>query len=95
MPPAPDPRHLQGLLGTAAKRLAAAPLGRRVLEDVRAARSPKELRRILASVDLGLEPPAREMVEDAAGNPAQWEAIHATLLRAAELSQAERFQSGA
>jgi len=90
-----DPRHLQGLLGTAGKRLAYQPQGREAVARVRAAHSPRELRALLEGYDLGLDPPARDAIIGAAGDASRWEEVHATLVRAAEQSLAERFDSGA
>jgi hypothetical protein len=90
-----DPRHIMGLLGTAGKSLARAPGAHEVVARVREARSPAELARVLAPFDLGLDGPARRVVERELARPARWEAMRAALGRSAELALAERFQSGA
>lgn len=96
MPPAVDPRHLMGLLGTAGKSLARAPQARDVIARVRDAGSPGELARVLSPLDLGLEPPARAVVVDAlARRTDDWASMHAALVRSAEQALEERFHSGA
>jgi hypothetical protein len=88
-----EPRHLQGLLGSAGKSLAAMPDGRRIVERLRAADSKEDLLFILRSADLGVEPPARDVIQDAATR--DWEDVKATLLMSAELQIHERYSSNA
>ncbi|MEA3198748.1 MAG: hypothetical protein QOE90_176 [Thermoplasmata archaeon] len=95
MPPVIDPRHLVGLLGSAGKSLARVPEAERVGERLRDARSPAELARLLAPLDLGLAPPARRVVEQGLAQGPHWEERRAALLHSFDLAHAERFESGA
>jgi hypothetical protein len=91
--PEVEPRHLQGLLGTAGKSLAAMPDGKRIVERLRDADSRDDLLFILRSADLGVDPPAREVIQDEARR--SWQGVKATLLQSAELQLHERYDSNA
>lgn len=86
-----DEKHLQALLATTGKHIAQLPGARRVVARMRVADSPQDLSFLLQSVDMGIEEPARRMVLEAARDEAQWEQVHAMLVRSAELHLTERF----
>lgn len=93
--PAPDPSTLPGLLGSAGKTLAHLPGARGVVERLKSADSPQALAGVLQSVDLGLDEPARALIQRAALDPQRWRDVHSTLVRSAELQLHERFSSSA
>jgi hypothetical protein len=86
-------RHLTGLLGTAGKAIATMPEGKRVVQQLKQARSRDELLFLLRSVDLSLADPARDVVTRAATT--DWEDVRAAILRSAQLQLHERFDSSA
>lgn len=86
-----DAKHLQALLAATGKHIAELPGARRVIARMRVADSPEDLSFLLQSVDMGIEEPARRMVLEAARDEAQWEEVHATLVRSAEQHLTDRF----
>lgn len=88
-----EPRHLQGLLGTAGKSMAAMPDGKRIIERLREADSRDDFLFVLRSADLGVDAPAREVIQDEAWR--RWQDVKATLLQSAELQLQERYDSNA
>lgn len=88
-----DERHLPGLLGSAGKSIAAMPDGAKMVEHLRLANSRDELLFILRSANLGVEAPARAVIQQAA--QANWQEVKNTLLMSAELQVHERYHSSA
>lgn len=86
-----DGKHLQGLLGTAGKAIAAMPEAKRVVETLRKAHSREDLLFVLRSADLSLADPARKVITDAARE--DWEGLRAALLRSAEQQLIERYHA--
>lgn len=90
-----DPKHLPALLGSAGKTIAALPGAQRLVARMREASSPEDLRDFLQSVDLGLDEPARHVVQQAASDRETWREAHAALVRSAEQHLHERFSPSA
>ena len=88
----PDEAHLNALLGSAGKRIASQPGAKDLVERIRTADSSEDLASFLRSVDLGLEPPARDAIVDAAEST-RWREVHATLVRSAEQQLIDRFSA--
>lgn len=95
MSDAVDVKHLPALLGSAGKSIAGMPEGRKVIEQLRRARTKEDVLFVLRSVDLGFADPAREMVTRAAQDDAQWRDVKALLLRSAEHQLHERYSANA
>lgn len=93
MPDKVDPKHVPALLASAGKTIAALPGAHTLVTRVREVRSPEALRDLLQSIDLGMDEPARQAVQEVAGDEEQWRDAHATLLRSAEQHLIERFSS--
>ena len=90
-----DGKHLTGILGSVGKAIAAMPEGRRVIQQMREADSREDLLFLLRSAELGVAPPAQQLVLEAANDERQWEDVRSMLLRSAELQLTERFSSNA
>lgn len=90
-----DESHLPGLLGSAGKRIAFMPGAKGVVEQMRRADSRESFARLLHTLDLGVEPPARATIERAANDAEKWREVHATLVRAAEQALIDRFHPSA
>lgn len=84
-------RHLNALLGTAGKTIAALPGAKRVVAQMKLADTPRDFAYFLQSVDLGVDEPARRTIWEAATDEQRWREVHATLLRSAEQQLTERF----
>lgn len=88
-----DEKHLNGLLGTAGKAIAAMPEGPRVVESLKKARSREDVLFVLQSADLSLADPARKVITDAARE--DWRDLQARLLKSAEMQLIERYHANA
>ncbi|HVM44353.1 MAG TPA: hypothetical protein VM582_00355, partial [Candidatus Thermoplasmatota archaeon] len=86
-----DERHLNALLGTAGKSIAALPGAKRVVARMKLAASPEDFAYLLQSVDLGLDEAARRAIWEAATDKERWRGTHAALVRSAEQQLIERF----
>jgi hypothetical protein len=88
-----DARHLPALLGSAGKAIAAMPEGKRVVQQLKEARSKEDFLFLLRSADLGLADPARDLITSEAGE--RWKDVRAQLVRSAELQLHERYSANA
>lgn len=86
-----DPAHLQALLASAGKHIAALPGAKRVVARMRVADSPEDLSYLLQSVDIGLDEPARRLIVAATKDEERWRDAHAALVRSAEMHLTEKF----
>jgi len=86
-----DEKHLGSLLDIAGKHIARMAGGPALVEEVRSATSPEDFGAFLRNIDLGLAPPATEMIRHAALEKDHWRAYHARLVRCAETHLTEAY----
>lgn len=90
-----DERHVGALLGSAGKAIAHMPGAQNLVARLRDAEDPERLARLLQGLDLGVDEPARAVIQQAVLDRNTWREAHAVLVRSAEQQLIERFSSGA
>lgn len=90
-----DERHVTGLLGSAGKAIASMPGAKNLVARLRDADDPERLARLLQGLDLGVDEPARAVIQEAIRDRARFPEAHALLVRSAEQQLIDRFSSGA
>lgn len=89
------PGHLAGLFGTAGKAIAKSPDAFKHVETLRGVNDVETFRSFLKGTDLGVDPPAAEVIREAAGAEPTWREAHATMLRSAEQQLADMYSANA
>lgn len=87
----PEDAHLNALLGSAGKTLAAQPAAKELVARFRTADSREDLRELIRTVDLGLGDRACDAIMSAVDDGERWREVHATLVRSAEQQLIERY----